>query len=272
MNRKPLSRIVAISPHPDDVALSTTHFLGVMRRVHAVRQLELVSCFTESQYAPFGGSGGARNVTEIRWREDLVFLKRIGFEKTSLCRLGLLDAPLRPEWQAGADVHDARQYVPGNEAEIDGYAQDLAERLVWKRDEEALSLLPLGIGHKDHFITNRAALRALRRLPLMLYEDVPYALTAPEEAVRCRVDAARATLGEPLWPVIVRHRDIRKQWIACISAYASQFTMMEVEAMADAFQARGRERLWANGRALALLQASGPGRASTPSSVDLSGS
>src|SRR5687767_8844244 len=48
---KPL-RVVAISPHSDDVALSVTHSLDAIGRTDAAR-IELVTCFSRSEYTPF---------------------------------------------------------------------------------------------------------------------------------------------------------------------------------------------------------------------------
>jgi LmbE family N-acetylglucosaminyl deacetylase len=253
--RKPL-RVVAISPHSDDVALSVTHSLDAIARTGAAR-IELVTCFSRSEYTPFSERFPVSEVEEIRRQEDIAYLERLRFAQTSICFLGLLDAPLRPEWKHGSDIHDPAHYQPVYDAELESHASALAALLAGKRAEETVFFVPLGLAHKDHAITHRAALMSLASSPLLIYEDTPYLFQCSDAKLRHSVSAAQDALADVLSPIRIASRAVGSRWLECVSVYESQFSVPQLQEIVAGIGARGGERLWANASALSLLESAG---------------
>lgn len=248
--------VVAISPHSDDIALSVTHSLDVIGRTR-MASIELVTCFSRSEYTPFPERFSVSEVEEIRRQEDIAYLERLSFAQRSVCFLDLLDAPLRPEWKHGADIHDPAHYLWGDGAELEAYARSLSALLAGKRRDGALILVPLGLAHKDHAITHRAALLSLASSPLLIYEDTPYVFQCPEAKLRQSVSAAESALALGLSPIrIVREADAAR-WLDCVSVYESQFSVAQLQQIVAGIGARGGERLWANESALGALESAG---------------
>ena len=63
----------AISPHRDDVALSLARTILELKSVGVF--VNLVSCFTRTNWAPLSGASSVENVSALRRNEDLAFVK-----------------------------------------------------------------------------------------------------------------------------------------------------------------------------------------------------
>jgi LmbE family N-acetylglucosaminyl deacetylase len=237
-------KIVVVSPHRDDAAFSLSLAIGAwLERGHAV---EVVNCFTRSEYAPFSDVSSVHAndrmtyVTALRLKEDESWRKQFGAgaKRLSLKDLNVKDGPLR--MHCGLEELAAVAVNPVDKAM--GKIQKALE------GADAV-LLPLALGgHVDHRTAREASVAlAGSQLPCGFYEDLPYALEVGAEAI------AEAALGAgvELMPAFVggelevEAAVKRKRRMAL--CYDSQIEDAMAEQMA-AFCAQwgGRERLWAN--------------------------
>lgn len=240
-------QIAVISPHRDDAAFSLTLTIEcLLSDGHAV---DLVACFTRSEYAPFADRVDAakrvQSVSSLRRDEDTVWSTQfpgvVTAGKFRMIDLGLRDAPLRlgvavdQVCQTGVDGSDSA--VDEIQTAIEGLAVDAV-------------LLPLAVGtHVDHVAARDAGLRAaLAGGPCAFYEDLPYA--ARPGAAQSLPALARA-IGIDLRSWLVPSSqdsawgEARKRSAA--QCYSSQVSPTEIETIAG-FCRRydGRERLWCN--------------------------
>jgi len=241
-------KITVVSPHRGDAAFA----LGLSIRAwleegHAV---EVVSCFTRSEFAPYSDVGSVhRNdrvsfVTAVRKREDEEWRKLHGAAKLTITDLNLKDAPLR-------------LHVGANE--VFGRAADASEKVVSKirraleMSKAGAWVLPLGLGgHVDHVTARDVALSALATvgIPVAFYEELPEAADAAAE-----VDVAVAQLmlavQSKLEPVLggeageVEDAVAKKRRVAwCYDSQIDEAATTESAEFCRRFE--GRERIWAN--------------------------
>ena len=241
-------KITVVSPHRGDAAFA----LGLSIRAwleegHAV---EVVSCFTRSEFAPYSDVGSVhRNdrvsfVTAVRKREDEEWRKLHGAAKLTITDLNLKDAPLR-------------LHVGANE--VFGRAADASEKVVSKirraveMSKAGAWVLPLGLGgHVDHVTARDVALSALATvgIPVAFYEELPEAADAAAE-----VDVAVAQLmlavQSKLEPVLggeageVEDAVAKKRRVAwCYDSQIDEAATTEIAEFCRRFE--GRERIWAN--------------------------
>ena len=238
--------IVVLSPHRDDAAFSLGLSIGAW--LEAGHKVEVVNCFTRSEYAPHAefefihSNDRLPRVTALRLREDQSWQKMYGAKTPRLTDLNLKDAPLR--------LHCTVEEVCRREVNPEDKAMVKVPKALSALGADAL-VVPLALGaHVDHVTAREAVIRAALApdLAMAFYEDLPYA-ARPGAAEMIEADAA-AVSGE-LQPVFVTEEGAedaavaRKRRLAL--CYDSQIADDEAEQIA-AFCARygGRERLWAD--------------------------
>jgi LmbE family N-acetylglucosaminyl deacetylase len=159
------SRVLAVAPHPDDIALSCG---GLVRRLSGV-ELRILTCFSRSLYAPFADVGELTPelVRKIRTAEDARYARRI---KAMRVDLGLEDVSLTradPDtWLCEHPIEDSA-YTNSRDAICKAIASEPCTHI----------LCPLAVGfHFDHLITRDAVRRVVSdNQHLAYYEDLPYA-------------------------------------------------------------------------------------------------
>lgn len=240
--------LLAISPHPDDVAFSASQ--AVRSALAAGWRVVVCTVFSRSAFAPFGPDGDTDAVTALRRAEDRAWVAALG-AGVSLVDLGRPDAALRPEHLGDFDPVATDPLGP----------LDLFEMATLMAHFESLVaaatalLLPLALGeHLDHVLVRDAAIRAAKgRCALAFYEDLPYAATLSPSEVGVGVERAAMALGTPLvarrtprLDPILRRRD-------CL-LYASQIDSEGAWALV-AYGGRhgGAERLWIEADMVARL-------------------
>lgn len=213
--------VLALAPHPDDLAFSVG---GLLRRLAGRREITVVTVFTRNAWAPNWdlAKRDPETVSRVRQAEDVRYCEAVGARRLSL---DLADAGLR-----GYD-DDTERLGPRAD---DGVAARVREGLEPLLRSADVLLCPLGLGgHVDHGIVRDAALAAGsgRARLVCLYEDLPYArdLSETEIADHARRVAPgarpwRLYLG-PLWrrkleDLAVYRTQVRAQDLDDIRAHA----------------------------------------------------
>jgi LmbE family N-acetylglucosaminyl deacetylase len=201
------SKILVLSPHPDDAAFSC----GGLLRLWPHADVTIVSCFTRSGYAPRDVAHGDPNrVTTLRRREDEAYARRIG---AGLVWLGFADTSCRHGLACDPCAY------PDEEP---GLAEALAERLASLLSEQAADwiLCPLAVGdHRDHILVHDAVRRIESSASRLFYEDQPYGawIGGPSQ-----VEARARELADRVVPRKLELGNCLTQKLADVSLYASQ--------------------------------------------------
>lgn len=245
-------KITVVSPHRGDAAFALGLSIGAwLREGHAV---EVVSCFTRSEFAPYSDVGSVhRNdrvsfVTAVRKREDEAWRKQVGAAKLTITDLNLKDAPLR--LHIGAD-------------EVFGRVADASEKVVSKikraleMSKAGAWVLPLGLGgHVDHVTARDVALSALatEAIPVAFYEELPEAgAVTGDEAIDAAVVQLTLAVQSTLEPVFaggdglgdVEDSVAKKRRVAwCYDSQIDEAATTGIAEFCRRFE--GRERIWAN--------------------------
>ncbi len=246
-------KITVISPHRGDAAFALGLSIEAwLAEGHAV---EVVSCFTRSEFAPYSDVGSVhRNdrvsfVTAVRKREDEAWRKQLepqGTAKFTITDLNLKDAPLRLHRKAD---------------EVFGSAADASEKVVSKirraleMSKAGAWVLPLGLGgHVDHVTARDVALSvaSTEGFPVAFYEELPEALGGGEEAASAAVGELILAMQSRLEPVFAGAgmsdaggAVAKKRRVAW--CYDSQIDEAKTTEIAEfCLRHEGRERIWAN--------------------------
>jgi LmbE family N-acetylglucosaminyl deacetylase len=251
-------KITVVSPHRGDAAFAVGLAVEAwLERGHAV---EVVSCFTRSEFAPYSDVGSVHAndrvsfVTAVRKREEEAWRKLYGASKLTLTDLNLKDAPLRLHCRAD---------------EVFGRAAEASEKVVAKI-RRALELskagalvLPLGLsGHVDYVTARDVALSAQGSagLPVAFYEELPYAADeGAEAAIEAAVVQLALTVQSKLQPVFVTealHGDavedavVRRRRMAwCYDSQIDESATSKIAEFCRRYE--GRARMWGNAAWLA---------------------
>ena len=241
------SSVLAISPHPDDIALSCG---GLMRYLEISSvEITIVSCFTRSVYAPFAltESSSIDEICGLRQAEDQQYAQRIGAHYIAL---ELDDTSIRyPD--------DEDEWICA-QPQLEPVFDDLVEHLkyVVMGGSYTSVICPLAIGiHRDHYLV-KAAIHLLLsgHLDVLYYEDLPYGARAGGPLAVEKF--ARQTLQEctdmtvDITPWIIRKQED-------IQVYKSQIFPDEFESVIDyaadlGGEGRYAERIWTTGRSKSL--------------------
>ena len=249
--------IVVLSPHRDDAAFSLSLSIGTW--IEAGHRVEVVNCFTRSEYAPHAevefihSNDRLPRVTALRLREDQSWAKMYGARAPRLTDLNLKDAPLR--------LHVTIDRVCGLPVNPEDKALVKVPKAVAALTPDAM-VVPMALGgHVDHVTVREAIVRAglATEVPTAFYEDLPYA-ARPGAAETIAADAM--AVSEELQPlfVTIERADgaavARKRRLAL--CYDSQIADKEADQIA-AFCERygGRERLWGNAAWCASMKGMG---------------
>jgi LmbE family N-acetylglucosaminyl deacetylase len=241
-------KITVVSAHRGDAALGLGLAIEAwLAEGHAV---EVVSCFTRSEFAPYSDAGSLHAndrmsfVTAVRKREDEAWRKQVGLAKLTLTDLNLKDAPIR--------LHLHAEKVFDRPADVSEKVVSKIRRAM-EMSKAGAVVLPLGLGgHVDAVSARDAAMPVDASVPLAFYEELPYAARADGEGawekameqvpvgVRAELQPVLVGCAKGLEEAVVRMR--RVVW-----CYDSQFDEAATREIAEYCRRyEGRERVWAN--------------------------
>jgi LmbE family N-acetylglucosaminyl deacetylase len=237
-------KITVLSPHRDDAAFSVGLTIGIwLDRGHRV---EVVNCFTKSEYSPFGDlsfvhANDLRTyVTALRHKEDLRWSRQYR-RPVGLTDLNLRDAPQRLQCSV--------EEVCSTPVKTDDPAMARIRTALERRAADAL-VLPLAIGdHVDHVTARLAAQDGWpASLPVAFYEDLPYsARPGAAEGILDRASGVAAGLNPRFSSEAgdVTAAVARKRQLAlCYDSQIDSEVTEQIACFCERYQ--GRERLWVN--------------------------
>jgi LmbE family N-acetylglucosaminyl deacetylase len=228
--------VLAVAPHPDDVALS----VGGLLRLLTASRLVVLTVFSRSRWAPLlvCHDGNINRISRARASEDRRYAMAIAAHR----RVGVL-----PDSSARGVPEIAQMQPPRPDGPLRETIYHLMTAALRDVEPDAV-LCPLALGHHvDHVLVRDATLAAARGLEhLALYEDLPYAADFSNgeiaDHVRNVVDDAR--------PVTVDIASVYPQKVADVQLYQSQIRPPDLGAVhAHSVEAAGSaaghaERVW----------------------------
>ena len=239
--------ISIVSPHRDDAAFSLG--LAIRTWLAAGHTIDVVNCFTRSDYAPFSDVASLHvndrttYVSALRLREDQAWQRslRAGAKKLRLTDLNLKDAPRRLRISAND--------VCGLPVAAEDKALLKIRKSLQTLKFDAL-LIPLALGgHVDHKTARDAAMGCIPAgVPCAFYEDLPYA-TRPNAAEEIADDVASLGLaltagfiGPPQDPAAAVAD--KRAMAQCYDSQIDSEVTGQIAGFCERYQ--GRERMWGN--------------------------
>jgi LmbE family N-acetylglucosaminyl deacetylase len=235
-------RIILLSPHHDDAALSLGGWLAMLGRVmpEVLGRILVVNVFSRSAYAPYLGGDRAdvETVSRARAAEDHEFVRA--------ARVSGLDLDFPDSSCVGFDDRTELLARAESDPRLDSVGAKLRELI----PDGALVLSPLGVGnHIDHCIVSHAVRAAGDRAwARAYYEDVSYASKLPAGASRRLALCLLGSRAASFKVCISSDFDAKMRALRC---YRSQLSDKDIRAIF--FGARDPapgalvERLWVNG-------------------------
>ena len=211
--------ISIISPHQDDAALSLGNFI-VRRRAASIN---IVNCYTVSEYSPFHKRLNRDGVMKKRSEEDKVFCNHKQGASIQLINLDEPDGPIRLNTR-DMDVLLTERVLSDIDIEhLCSLRRGMTGHL------KGLLLLPLGIGgHIDHILACIAGLSLIKEYTsFAFYLDVPYWLRVSLDKVQQRARCIESFAGISLTPHI---DSLPEAWDKRLLSkiYSSQITEKEI--------------------------------------------
>ncbi|MEI1703954.1 PIG-L family deacetylase [Acinetobacter baumannii] len=252
MPLKPL--IICISPHQDDIALSTSLLLHELYTKNSKINCKLISCFTRTNYAPYLQNKSIESISRKRELEDKRYAKKLALDMIEVISIGMNDSPLREEWDRTCDIYRPDNYYKHDYDEMLRYVHELLKKLSNYQEKPELAILPLGLQHKDHIIVSKTSAIRFKDVPILIYEDVPYRFDIDNEDIKKRVKDIESSTGKKLIFIKSRNKFNQDLWVNLLNCYKSQFSKEEIENMANKLNNKGGENYWACSAAINLLE------------------
>jgi LmbE family N-acetylglucosaminyl deacetylase len=246
----PQWKVVMLSPHCDDIALSLGAFLLAQC---GNADVQIITVFSFSACTADDAIEDSAMVTAIRKAEDERFVKSLG-QNVGALWWDRKDAPLRLSIPDKAVFHSKPSCTEYDEIL---HIVRSVKREYLKSD---LLLAPMALGcHIDHIVVRNAALDLLAEgFPVAFYEDIPYAadysLSEIDEYAAHLVSLA----GQELDLCAIETGITIEEKIALISCYRSQMdSRTESRVRSHAVECSVNtvvERVWASRKALCAIQ------------------
>jgi LmbE family N-acetylglucosaminyl deacetylase len=224
-------RILAVSPHYDDVPLSLGQSLidGAL----AGHEVDVGVVFGRSNFTRWFHPLRRRwpLATAIRRVEETIAARRFGYR----LRVGDREEAMLRLGTSNPESYLDAAFDPATSPELEPVVRLVAR---WASEVEAdLVLCPLGIGdHVDHLLAAEAGIRlAATGLAVGHYADRPYASFVSDDEIAARAPAGR-TVRDASGPVTAAK--VRRLW------YPSQFDQLFLDALHDDERTARRELLF----------------------------
>ncbi|MGH3805316.1 MAG: PIG-L deacetylase family protein [Pseudonocardiaceae bacterium] len=215
-------RVLAISPHLDDAALSAGATLADLAARGA--DVEVCTLFAGAPYEPLSAVARAfhtkcglpADASALAWRinEDRAAMDQLG-ARAHYC--GFLDAVYRRAldgvWLCGHD----RAMFDDLPLDLDGLLSEVSREVhrILSATKPDLVLTCAAAGdHVDHRLTRAAVLDAATKVPILLWEDLPYAIGRPPLTTTLTPITSRGAWGRKWRAIACYPTQIRMLWPA----------------------------------------------------------
>ncbi|HXR84800.1 MAG TPA: PIG-L family deacetylase [Hanamia sp.] len=236
-------KINILSPHIDDAAYCLA--LTISQCVNSRISVTIINCFTVTKWTIFYVPGDVNEITSLRKKEDAEFYKCYD-TPIHIINLDLQDAPLRngyifqfkplepDEWQV---VNEIKNYLSKN---LDG-----------------ILFCPLAIGnHVDHAICREAVIQLYHQIPVIFFEDLPYASRITESEVLAEIKSLEERLQVELINEIQSLRNCTINKEQNIRLYRTQITDEICSEIITHMKNLSGERLWGEPKLIDQLKKS----------------
>jgi len=227
--------VLAIEPHPDDVALSAGGTLLLRRGAARIHVLSVVSRSNATFYLadPEVGDFDVDRITALRRQESMLAARFLQARYHTLEEPDVTIRYIDPDRYLTGDIRatlkrqSMYRHAPPSRAEVERISERLGSWILETSADEVW--LPLGLGnHFDHRLTRDAGLQLasehwseLATRKVMLYEDLPYAEEHPGTA-NAVVELLRRR-GAVLERRTFGVGRVLEDKLECLRIYASQF-------------------------------------------------
>jgi LmbE family N-acetylglucosaminyl deacetylase len=210
------SHVLALSPHPDDVAFSCG---GLLRRLCSLSTVTIVTVFTKSKWSPMLDLDDAERITEQRCAEDRSFAGQVN---ARLRHLGWRDSGLR----GYDDLSERSAYYDQPEEQSASF--ELLSVIDEERPEWILAPLALG-NHVDHLVVRDTVMFCKRsEMNICFYEDLPYSDELSEPQIEQHVSACAGSVAQTKISLTTDEFDMK---LATARLYTSQVREQDTSAI-----------------------------------------
>jgi LmbE family N-acetylglucosaminyl deacetylase len=225
-------KVNIVSPHIDDAAFGLA--LTISTCAASDIQVTIINCFTVTKWTAIPVENkGIEAVGRLRKSEDFDFYNGIN-KDIRIVNLDLLDAPLRNGY--------IFQYQPFQPDEL-----ELIEELykLLKLHADGILFCPLGIGnHIDHAICRATIMKMYATVPVLFYEDLPYARRIGYEKILQHIQELEMELSIKLYNSIGGFANCTIDKKQVIALYKSQMNdEISSEIIGHLNELKG-ERIW----------------------------
>ncbi len=230
-----------LSPHFDDAAYGLT--LTISKLISRGIPVTLINCFTVTQWTAIPvADKDVKSVSLLRATEDAEYNKLFN-SAINIINLDLLDAPLRNGY-----IFKSSPFAPDE--------WDIIEKLKIFLEEnvDGLLLCPLGIGnHIDHALCRAATIRLYKKMKVLFYEDLPYAVRISEDQINDHIHQLKEELGVKFGNLINSSENPVIDKKHAISVYKSQLNEEICSEILAHMKTLQGERLWGETKVIDIL-------------------
>jgi LmbE family N-acetylglucosaminyl deacetylase len=177
-------KISILSPHIDDAAYCLA--LTISQLIQKRMEVTIINCFTITKWAIRYVSKDINEISLLRKKEDQEFYKCYN-APINIVNLDMHDAPLRNDY-----IFQFKPLEPDEWQQVEKIKNYLLE------ETDAILFCPLAIGnHVDHVICREAVIQLYPKIPVIFFEDLPYASRITEEQIFSEIKSIEEILGVP---------------------------------------------------------------------------
>lgn len=218
--KKDRKKVLVISPHLDDVALSLS---GMIAKTYKTNEYFVLDIFGHQEYTLYQKFTNALNYLESEEKTFWSFLDIKG----KIC--GFYDAPLRKVYSQELIIGSCFSAVEiiKNERGLYKKIFDIINLIMSKNVYDTV-VLPMGIGnHIDHILVREAGINCCKRYNsnLLFFRDMPYSLSYPSNI---NLQNAFGVSSEKIAVDITDYIHIKED---ALKIYQSQITKKNIEAV-----------------------------------------
>ncbi len=217
--------ITIVSPHQDDAAFSLGNFIMGQNTMH----VNIVNCFTISEYCPHIQNMDREGTIKIRSEEDQKFCSYKQGKSINVVNLHELDGPIRLNTKNLDDLFTNKSIGYSDILHLSDLCRKLSKYL------KGTLFLPIGIGgHIDHVLSHLAGIFLTNDYSrIIFYLDVPYWIRMPHDEVRMEIQMLESNLNIDLVPFFCNSKNVWDKKILS-QIYSSQITEKEIREIISA--------------------------------------